>query len=68
MQAYDRNKFLQANFRFLVSDAVDTRKFESDADLMLDWEDVVQVCDSRYVPAASLRLAYLLVPPLCSHA
>jgi hypothetical protein len=42
-QAYDRNKFLQANFRFLVSDAVDARKFESDADLMLDWEDVVQV-------------------------
>ncbi len=40
---YDRNKFLQANFRFLVSDAVDVRRYESDADLMLDWDDVVQV-------------------------
>ncbi|KAL4420636.1 hypothetical protein ABPG75_010292 [Micractinium tetrahymenae] len=42
-QPYDRNKFLQANFRFLVSNAVDARRFQRDPDLMLEWEDVVQV-------------------------
>jgi hypothetical protein len=41
-QPYNRNKFLQANFRFLVSDAADLRRHEADADLMLDWDDVVQ--------------------------
>lgn len=40
---YNRNKFLQANFRFLVSDAGNLRRHEADADLMLDWDDVVQV-------------------------
>lgn len=39
---YDRNKFLQANFRFLVSDAADLRAHQSDADLMLDWGDVLE--------------------------
>ena len=43
-QPYDRNKFLQANFRFLVSDAGDLRRWEGDADLMPDWEDVLEVC------------------------
>lgn len=42
-QPYNRNKFLQANFRFLVSDAADLRRHEADADLMLDWDDIVQV-------------------------
>ena len=42
-QPYDRNKFLQANFRFLVSDAGDLRRWEADADLMPDWEDVLEV-------------------------
>ena len=43
LQPFDRNKFLQANFRFLVSDAADLRKHALDADLMLDWDDVVEV-------------------------
>jgi hypothetical protein len=34
---------VQANFRFLVSDAVEARRFETDPDRMLEWEDVVQV-------------------------
>ena len=34
---------LQANFRFLVSDSVDLRRYAGDADLMLDWDDVLQV-------------------------
>ena len=33
----------QANFRFLVSDTVDLRRYAGDADLMLDWDDVLQV-------------------------
>lgn len=40
---YNRNKFLQANFRFLVSDAGNLTRHEADADLMLDWDDVLQV-------------------------
>lgn len=43
LQPFNRNQFLQANFRFLVSDSADLRKHTSDADLMLDWEDVVEV-------------------------
>lgn len=42
-QPYNRNKFLQANFRFLVSDAADLRRHEANADLMLDWDDIVEV-------------------------
>jgi hypothetical protein len=42
-QPYNRDKFLQANFRFLVSDAADLRRAAADADLMLDWDDVVEV-------------------------
>ncbi|EFJ45410.1 hypothetical protein VOLCADRAFT_105963 [Volvox carteri f. nagariensis] len=41
-QKYDKNKFLQANFRFLVSDAVDVSAYEADADKMFDWDDVLQ--------------------------
>ena len=37
---------LQANFRFLVSDTVDLRRYAGDADLMLDWDDVLQVTDT----------------------
>ncbi len=44
---YDKNKFLQANFRFLVSDAIDMSKYRTDADLMLKWDDIVQVCGGR---------------------
>ena len=44
VQPYERNKFLQANLRFLVSDAADLRRYETDADLMLDWDDLVEVC------------------------
>jgi hypothetical protein len=40
---YDRKKFLQANFRFLVGDAGNLRSCEKDPDLAPDWEDVVEV-------------------------
>ncbi|KAK9840636.1 hypothetical protein WJX81_005957 [Elliptochloris bilobata] len=62
-QPYDRNKFLQANFRFLVSDAGDLRRWEADADLMPDWEDVVEV---EMLAPAPLRCPISLdAPPLC---
>lgn len=40
---YDRKKFLQANFRFLVGDAGNLHSCEKDPDLAPDWEDVVEV-------------------------
>ena len=53
---YNRNKFLQANFRFMVSDASDLQRHQTDADLMLDWEDVLQVsCASLDSPLACAR-------------
>lgn len=42
-QVYDRAKFLQANFRFLVSNMVNISRYEVEADLMLDWDDVLAV-------------------------
>ncbi|EFN52695.1 expressed protein [Chlorella variabilis] len=62
-QPYDRNKFLQANFRFLVSDALDVRRFEADPDLMLEWEDVAQV---EMLSAAPVRCPITLEErPFC---
>lgn len=55
-QPYDRNKFLQANFRFLVSDAGDLRRWEADADLMPDWEDVLEVRGVAIILAVSTRV------------
>ncbi|MEW5302270.1 MAG: hypothetical protein WDW36_005071 [Sanguina aurantia] len=62
-QKYDRNKFLQANFRFLVSDAVDVASYAADADKMFDWEDVVQVQMMSAEPVVCP--ISLDSPPLC---
>lgn len=40
---HDRNKFLAANFSFLVSDFASLERATADADVPLDWEDVLQV-------------------------
>eukprot|EP00195_Chlamydomonas_chlamydogama_P001548 CAMPEP_0202923498 /NCGR_PEP_ID=MMETSP1392-20130828/78481_1 /ASSEMBLY_ACC=CAM_ASM_000868 /TAXON_ID=225041 /ORGANISM="Chlamydomonas chlamydogama, Strain SAG 11-48b" /LENGTH=294 /DNA_ID=CAMNT_0049617181 /DNA_START=112 /DNA_END=993 /DNA_ORIENTATION=- len=62
-QKYDKNKFLQANFRFLVSDAVDVPRFLEDPDRMFDWEDVVQV---EMMTATPVQCPISLdSPPLC---
>ena len=55
---YNRNKFLQANFRFLVSDAGNLKRHEAEADLMLDWDDVVQV--RWLLPAVSVLQPFWL--------
>lgn len=62
LPSYDPKKFLQANFRFLVSDAIDTRVYESNADLMLDWDDVAQVLYTTHSP---ICCPITLVQPLC---
>ena len=63
-QPYDRNKFLQANFRFLVSDAGDLRRWEADADLMPDWEDVLEVRSVAPILVGSTRVS----PTCCREA
>ena len=52
-EPYNANKFLQANFKFLVSDAADLRPHCRDADLMLDWGDVLEVQSNKSSFAAS---------------
>ena len=48
--------FLQANFRFLVSDAADLRSHHADADLMLDWGDVLEVSAPPPLPTRFISL------------
>lgn len=58
-----RGKFLQANFRFLVSDAIEASKYEADADKMLDWDDVLEV---EMAAAGPIQCPISLdSPPLC---
>ncbi|GIL58713.1 hypothetical protein Vafri_13716 [Volvox africanus] len=62
-QKYDKNKFLQANFRFMVSDAIDVSAYEADADKMFDWDDVLQV---EMATATPVQCPISLdSPPLC---
>ncbi|GIL77075.1 hypothetical protein Vretimale_3144 [Volvox reticuliferus] len=62
-QKYDKNKFLQANFRFMVSDAIDASVYEADADKMFDWDDVLQV---EMATATPVQCPISLdSPPLC---
>ncbi|GLI59590.1 hypothetical protein VaNZ11_001518 [Volvox africanus] len=62
-QKYDKNKFLQANFRFMVSDAIDVSAYEADADKMFDWDDVLQVEMATAMPVQCP--ISLDSPPLC---
>jgi hypothetical protein len=63
-QVYDRSKFLQANFRFCISDAVDISRYKADPDLMLDWEDVISV---EMLSHAPIICPITLVDPFCPH-
>ena len=61
---YDKNKFLQANFRFVVSDAIDLATYRRDADLMLKWDDVIQV---EMLTSADIQCPISLeCPPTCA--
>lgn len=61
---YDKNKFLQANFRFVVSDAIDLPTYRRDADLMLKWDDVVQV---QMLTTSDIQCPITLeAPPTCA--
>ncbi|KAG0581808.1 hypothetical protein KC19_3G011200 [Ceratodon purpureus] len=62
-QPYNRELFLQANFRFLVSDLGDYVLNASDPDKMLQWEDVSAVNVTAPVPVQCPIC--LDTPPLC---
>ncbi|CAD7697595.1 unnamed protein product [Ostreobium quekettii] len=62
-QRYNKDEFLQANYRFLVSDAVDVNRFAAEPDLMFDWEDVVQV-EMQVTSPVKCPIS-LDSPPLC---
>lgn len=44
---FRKEHFLQANFRFVVSDGVDAQRYTEQADRMFDWEDILQVRAAR---------------------
>ncbi|XP_057868844.2 uncharacterized protein LOC131075912 [Cryptomeria japonica] len=63
IKPYDKDLFLQANFRFLVSDMGDYELNCSNPDKMLQWEDVAAV---KYSAPAPVRCPICLEsPPLC---
>jgi len=41
--AYSKDVFVQANYRFLVSDALSEEDYVASPDKMLDWDDIAQV-------------------------
>ncbi|CAK9202283.1 unnamed protein product [Sphagnum troendelagicum] len=62
IEPYNKELFLQANFRFLVSDLGDYMLNASDPDKMLQWEDVAAV----NVTAPEVQCPICLdSPPLC---
>lgn len=62
-QPYNKELFLQANFRFLVSDLGDYVLNASDPDKMLQWEDVAAV--NMMAPVPVQCPICLDTPPLC---
>ncbi|GBC07049.1 hypothetical protein RclHR1_07200007 [Rhizophagus clarus] len=42
-QPYNKERFLNANFRFLVKSMGDYTAYQVDPDILLDWEDIEQV-------------------------
>lgn len=60
--AYDRTKFLQANFRFIISNASEIHKYEADPDLMLNWDDIAAV---DVITTSEIQCPITLGPPLC---
>eukprot|EP01018_Ginkgo_biloba_P017369 Gb_01733 [translate_table: standard] len=63
IKPYNKDLFLQANFRFLVSDLGDYVLNSSNPDKMLQWEDVAAVKFSSSVPVQCPIC--LESPPLC---
>eukprot|EP00850_Spirogloea_muscicola_P010334 SM000060S19666 [mRNA] locus=s60:422722:428188:- [translate_table: standard] len=66
--AYDRELFLQANFRFLVSDLGDYAAHVADPDRPIDWGDVAAVDVAVAAPAGAgppQCPICLDAPPLC---
>ncbi|KAH7373103.1 hypothetical protein KP509_17G037400 [Ceratopteris richardii] len=63
IQPFDKELFLQANFRFLVSDFGDYLLNSLDPDKRLQWEDIVAVSISAPIPIQCPICSE--VPPVC---
>jgi hypothetical protein len=76
LQPYDRLKFLQAHYRFLVSDRAEgLSRLSTDADAAVDWEDVaaVEACVAGGAAAMQCPISLDSPPDLpvitpCGHA
>ena len=53
MHALDKAKYIHANYRFVVKPRGDYRKQSADPDILLDWDDVLQVLASEQSQSAS---------------
>eukprot|EP00898_Chlorokybus_atmophyticus_P003090 jgi/Chlat1/3782/Chrsp259S03946 len=58
-RAYDKDLFLQANFRFLVSDIADYADCLLNADRMPDWDDIVEITPCGHVFCLACILRHL---------
>ncbi|XP_058092939.1 uncharacterized protein LOC131239312 [Magnolia sinica] len=63
VRPYNKDLFLQANFKFVVLDSGNYATGSMDPDKMLQWEDVVCV---RYSTPFSVQCPICLESPLCS--
>ena len=63
---FDREKFLQANFRFVVAaKQQELGRYESDPDLAFEWENVIQVEVTSVAGHLELRCPITLETPFC---
>ncbi|CAN6472465.1 unnamed protein product [Victoria cruziana] len=62
LKPYNKDLFLQANYKFVILDANNHAIESMDPDKMLEWEDVVCV---RYSSPIPVQCPICLEPPLC---
>ncbi|KAL9251688.1 E3 ubiquitin-protein ligase RNF10-like protein [Drosera capensis] len=59
---YNKDLFLQANYKFVVLDSGDYHVEEMDPDKMLQWEDIICV---KYSPSHDVQCPICLESPMC---
>jgi hypothetical protein len=59
-----KEAFLQANFRFVVSDRVGAQRYMQQADQMFEWEDVLQARTICFHFLSRACLLHSCQPPL----
>eukprot|EP00210_Caulerpa_lentillifera_P003191 g3049.t1 len=62
VNVFNREEYLQANFKFDISEAVDTEQLVSTVDSKIEWEDVEMAVAEDYRCPISLE-----APPVCPH-